>query len=136
MRYRKIAILILAAPLAFALVTSARNPQQGPQSQATRDQSKPCGPGQGMMGSDVMTSRMMTRHEETREVMNMLMDSMTAIENETDPAALKSKLAEHRALLEQMRKQMTQQSMMQSMIREMGGTAPTVPLRPRPPVWK
>jgi hypothetical protein len=139
MRYQKIAALIVAAPFAFGLNTAARHPQQDAQGQATQEQSKPCGPGmmrsgQGMMGSDMMTSRMMSRHQELREVMNKLMDSMTAIENETDPAALKSKLAEHRALLDKMRNQVTQQGMMQSMMREMDGKALRVPLRP--PVWK
>ena len=43
------------------------------------------------------------------DLMTKLMDSMKAVESEKDPAALKQKLAEHRALLEQMRTQMMQQ---------------------------
>ena len=47
-----------------------------------------------------------------------------AIENEKDPAALKAKIAEHRALMEQMRGQMMQQGgMMQMMMGGMGGTS-------------
>jgi uncharacterized coiled-coil protein SlyX len=54
--------------------------------------------------------------------MSKLMQSMAAIEAEKDPAALKAKLAEHRALLEQMRSHMTNQGeMMQQM---MGCTQP------------
>ncbi len=50
-----------------------------------------------MMG---MTMGQMTvHHQQMTETMNKLMQSMTAIQNEKDPAALKSKLAEHRALL-------------------------------------
>jgi hypothetical protein len=147
MRYKKVAVLILAAPLAaFALAKAARHPQQDSRDQSTQDQSKPGMPGggitspemirsgRGMMDGGVMTSRMMAHRQEMGETMNKLIESMTAIENETDPAALKSRLAEHRALLEQMRNQMTQQSMMQSMMHEMGGKVPRVPLTPR--VWK
>lgn len=143
MRYKRVAVLMLAAPLAaFALANAARHSQQDAQDQTTQDQCKPRLPGgsvkmrsgRGMMGSDVIASRMMARHEAMHGTMNKLMDSMTAIENEADPAALKSKLAEHRALLEQMRNQMAQQSMVQSMMHEMGGNAPPIPLRPR--VWK
>jgi hypothetical protein len=42
-------------------------------------------------------------------LMNKLMQSMAAIQNEKDPEALKSKLAEHEALLNDMRTQMMQQ---------------------------
>lgn len=55
---------------------------------------------------------MITHYEATCETMNKLMESMTAIESEKDSAALKAKLAKHRALLEQMRDQVTQYSMM------------------------
>ncbi len=48
--------------------------------------------------------------------MTKLMDSMKAIEAEKDPVELKRKLAEHRALLEQMHSKMMQQGgMMQKM---------------------
>jgi len=82
--------------------------------------------GPGMNG---MPSRTMTRHEEICETMDKLMKSMTAIENEKDPAALKSRLAEHRALLEDMRDQVILQSMMYEV-----GRAPRIP--PSPRVWK
>jgi hypothetical protein len=71
--------------------------------------------GQGMTGGAMM-NQMTTRHQQMTELMNKLTQSMAALESEKDPAALKSKLAEHRALLEQMRTQMTQQGgMMQRM---------------------
>lgn len=138
MRYQKAAVLILAAPLA-AFALEARHPPQDSQGQATQDQSKPCGSetlrsGKGMMDRDIMPSRMMARHQQMQETMNKLMESITALENETDPAALKSKLTEHRALLEQMRKQIRQQGTMQSMMQEIGSK--TLPLPPRPRVWK
>jgi len=74
------------------------------------------GGGAGQMGE------MMTRHQQMMSNMNKLMQSMAAIEAEKDPAALKAKLAEHRAVLEQMRSQMMHQGeMMQQM---MGCTQP------------
>lgn len=80
-------------------------------------------------GMNVMPSRMMARQEEICETMDKLMQSMTAIENEKDPAALKSRLAEHRVLLEHVRDQVIQESMMYEM-----GRAPRIP--PSPRVWK
>jgi hemerythrin-like domain-containing protein len=71
--------------------------------------------GQGMTGGATM-NQMATRHQQMTELMNKLTQSMAALESEKDPAALQSKLAEHRALLEQMRTHMTQQGgMMQRM---------------------
>ena len=69
------------------------------------------GQGQGMMGGGMMgmTGQMSTHHQQMTTLMNKLMQSMTAIQNEKDPEALKSKLAEHQALLNQMRSQMMQQ---------------------------
>lgn len=54
----------------------------------------------GMMG------QMSAHHQQMTGLMSQLMQSMTAILNEKDPAALKSKLAEHQKLLDQMRSQM------------------------------
>ena len=85
--------------------------------------------GNGMMGMmmNMMTGQMgqmMTQHQQMNDTMNKLMQSMTAIENEKDPAALKAKVAEHRALMEQMRGQMMQQGgMMQMMMGGMGDPA-------------
>jgi hypothetical protein len=72
------------------------------------------GSGMGSMGQ---MQQMTNRHQQMTERMNKLMQSMAAIEAEKDPAALKAKLAEHRALLEQMRSHMMQQDeMMQQMM--------------------
>jgi len=89
----------------------------------------------GMMMGMAM-GQMMARHQQMTETMNKLMQSMTAIQNEKDPAALKSKLAEHRALLEQMRNGMMQQDgMMQNMMQRMMGGS-TLPAPPGPPASK
>jgi len=73
--------------------------------------------GQGMMGQGQgMMGQMTTHHQEMTTLMNKLMESMKAIQGEKDPAALKSMLADHQALLEQMRSHMTQQGKMMQMM--------------------
>jgi len=69
------------------------------------------GQGQGMMGGGMtgMMGQMTTHHQTMTGLMNKLVESMAAIQSEKDPEALKSKLAEHQALLNQMRGQMMQQ---------------------------
>jgi hypothetical protein len=146
MGYKRVAVLILAPLAAFALANAARHPAHASQNQNTQYQSTLgmpsggimgpgiMGSGRDMMGTDAMMSRMTAHQEAVCKTMDKLMESMTAIENEKDPAALKSKLAEHRALLEQMRDQVLQQNMMQSMIQEMGGKPSRIP--PTPRVWK
>jgi hypothetical protein len=71
------------------------------------------------MGHGVMMGQMMTQHQEMSQLMNKMMQSMTAINNKKDPAKLKALLAEHAALLDQMRtKMMGQGKMMQNMAGE------------------
>jgi uncharacterized coiled-coil protein SlyX len=86
------------------------------------------GAGGGMMGGGMMMGmmgQMTTHHQQMTELMNKLMQSMTAIQNEKDPAALKAKMAEHQALLDQMRDQMGEQGgMMQNMSGQMQRSCP------------
>jgi hypothetical protein len=56
----------------------------------------------GEMG---MMAKMQDREKQTSDLMAKLTSSMDAIDNEKNPTALKQKLAEHRALLEQLQKQ-------------------------------
>ena len=106
-----IAISFLVATLAaFGAGVAAQSAGQTTQGQ----------PSPGMMGRGMM-GPMMAHHQQMSELMNKLTQSMAALESEKDPAALKSKLAEHRALLEQMRTHMAQQSgMMQRMAAQAG----------------
>lgn len=71
------------------------------------------GQNQGMMG---MMGQMSTHHQQMTGLMNKLMESMAAIQSEKDPETLKSKLAEHQKLLDQMRGQMMQQGKMMQMM--------------------
>ncbi len=139
MKHKLITASILAGALAVFAVgsTFAQHDEHHPQT--SQDQSQPGASGgmtdHGMMGGDMMMGmmgQMATHHQQMTSLMNKLMDSMKAIQGEKDPAALKQKLAEHQALLEQMRGQMMQQGgMMQHMQQElpkncpmMGGNSP------------
>jgi hypothetical protein len=118
MRYKMLAVTGLASILTIGAFAR----QQG----QTPSEPSPgmMGQGQGMMGGSMMGGGMMmgmmgqmtTHHQQMTELMNKLMQDMVAIQNEKDPAALKAEIAEHRALLTQMRDQMNQQGgMMQNM---------------------
>ena len=98
---------------------------QAQQGQATQGQTNPgmmgggmMGQGQGMMGGGVtgMMGQMSTHHQQMTGLMNKLMQSMAAIQSEKDPEVQKSKLAEHQALLNQMRSQMMEQGNMMQMM--------------------
>jgi hypothetical protein len=69
------------------------------------------GQGQGMMAGGMMgmMGQMTAHHQQMSTLMTKLMQNMTAMMNEKDPAALKSKLEAHQALLNQMHSQMMQQ---------------------------
>ncbi len=84
------------------------------------------GQGQGMMGQGQggmmgMMGQMTAHHQQMLGLMNKLTQSMTAIQNEKDPEALKSKLAEHQKLLDEMRSQMMGQG---NRMRMMSGQIP------------
>lgn len=131
---KSIGVVALAAVIsAFGVGALAQQQQRSasePSNQPSPTQSSKAGMmGGGMMG---MMGQMGNHHQQMVENMNKLMESMSAIEAEKDPAALRAKLAAHRALLEQMRGQMMQQgSMMQHMQQMMGGSGNTQPATSR-----
>ncbi|HEV2387063.1 MAG TPA: hypothetical protein VGS20_07375 [Candidatus Acidoferrales bacterium] len=63
----------------------------------------------GMMGQQMMGKSMMACHQQMQKQMDHLMQNMTAMENEKDPAARNKLMSEQRVLLEQMRGEMMQQ---------------------------
>src|SRR5579864_860335 len=122
---------LAASLLAFGIGAAAQRSagDQTQQNQSTQGQTNSgmmgggmmgqgAGQGQGMMGGGMMgmMGQMTTHHQQMSTLMNKLMQSMAAIQNEKDPEALKSKLAEHQALLSQMRSQMMQQGNMMQMM--------------------
>ena len=125
MRYRiHSAILLMAVLSLFGVGAAAQQAQIPSQGQTNQNQSAPVvrGTGKGMMGTQGAgrmmgtMNQMNAHHQQMSDLMNKLMQSMAAIQNEKDPAALKAKLAEHSALLKQMHDEMMQQgTRMQSM---------------------
>ena len=115
MKSKAIVVPILAA--AFSLFVFGRaiaqHDEHHTQDQTAQDQSKAgmMGQSQNMVGGGMMgmMGQMSSHHQQMFRLMEKLMASMKAIEEEKDPTALQSKLSEHRALLEQMHAQMNQE---------------------------
>ena len=80
--------------------------------------------GRRMMGGNMMMGQMTTQHQEMTQLMSKMMQSMTAINAEKDPAKLKTLLAEHTALLNQMHSKMMGQG---NMMHEMAGQMKNCP---------
>jgi len=102
---------------ALALAAVALFPAAVPAWQQSDPLQEKSGPmGRGTMGGGMMMGQMMAHHQEMSQLMSKMMQSMAAIKTEKDPAKLKDLLAEHAALLEQMRTgMMGQGNMMQNM---------------------
>ena len=139
-------VFLVAVVFAFgiAFATPRFSTDQTQQAQASQGQTNPGmmgggmmgGQGQGMMAGGVtgMMGQMSTHHQQMTTLMSKLMKNMTAIQNEKDPEALKSKLAEHQALLNQMQSQMTKQgSMMQMMSGQIKQSCPGAGENAAPP---
>ena len=129
MRHKLFTAGLLATSLtAFVIGGAAQKPRQNSQDQTNQSQSNPGMMGGGMMGQSGaqggmmgggmvgMMGKMTTHHQLMSALMNKMIESMTAIQDERDPDALKSKLAEHQALMNQMRSQMMQQGNMMQMM--------------------
>lgn len=72
-----------------------------------------------MSGSMMMHSQMMKDQNETKALVDQLMKNFAAIEAEKDPTALKSKLAEHGALLKELQTKVQARSQMMDQMTEM-----------------
>ncbi len=121
MKYKTfIASFSLAALSLFAIGARAQHAQHHPSEQNSGAGMMGGGTmGQGMMGQGMMSQRamgesMMAHHQEMQKLMDRLMQSMTALENEKDPAARAKLMAEHRDLLEKMHSEMMQQGKVMS----------------------
>ena len=121
-----LAASLLVLGIGAAAQRSAGDQTQQGQSTQGQANSGMMGQGQGMMGQGQgMMGQMTTHHQQMTTLMNKLMQSMAAIQNEKDPEALKSKLEEHQTLLSQMQGQMMQQgNRMQMMSGQMKQSCP------------
>lgn len=112
--------LMLAA---FTGGAVAQHEEHHPEGQATQPQAtqpktensmQPGTAGPGMMGG--MMAMMMGQNQQMGDMSNKLMQNMAAMQNEKDPAKMRSMMAEQSAMMQQMRDQMMQQrGMMQNM---------------------
>jgi hypothetical protein len=104
-----LAVLLFAFVVAFAQQPPSPSPPSQPgQTAGTAG----CGMMGPTSGGPMSMAAMGARHQQMVELMDKLMQSMSAIEAEKDPAALKSDLAAHRVLLEQMHSHMMQRGAM------------------------
>ena len=138
--------ILAIAMAAFVISGAAQRPQNyqdpSPQDQSRQDQSRPGAPGGGMMGGGMMMGmsmgmmigQMSAHHDEITETMAKVMQSMNAItQNERNEKALRAKLAEHRALLDQLQTQLQEEGgTMRNMTQMMGGPAAVSPSGPAP----
>src|ERR1700674_2113719 len=119
MRKEILSTMILAAALlAFIAESRTENQTSPPQAQAQAPPGMMAGPPGGMMSGRVgqamgqatgMTGQLMNRNQQMSDTMDKMMQNMTAMQNEKDPAKMKSMMAGQRALLEKMRGQMLTQ---------------------------
>ena len=77
----------------------------------------------GMISSNTMTQmpRMMMGQNEIAKLVDQLMRSFAAVEIEIDPAALRTELAEHGALIKELQAKVQSQSHMMDMMQHMMG---------------
>jgi hypothetical protein len=117
-----IATLGLAILSTLALAQQQGSPAPGKSGAMDHGQMGNGQMGNGMMGGHMMMGQMMAQHQEMSEMMSKMMQSMTAIDAEKDPAKLKALLAEHTALMNQMHDKMIGQGkMMHDMAGKMKG---------------
>lgn len=129
MKARMWGVAILAGALSVGTIGALAQQGTTPENQApTQSQTQTTQPRWGMMGGGGMMGQgnggqwnagmfnaMVQHHQQMSELMTKIMQSMTGLQNEKDPKALASKMAQHKALLEQMQQQMTRQGgMMQN----------------------
>ena len=111
-----VAVLVVAAGLSLssAIAQIDEHQHQG----AAPPQADTAKMGGGMM--QMMMQSMMGQNE-TGALVDKLVKSLAAIETEKDPAALKTKLAEHGALLKELETKVQGQSHMMDMMHQMMG---------------
>lgn len=107
MKAYSLVVLLAAFAIGVAAQHSEHHPAQTP--------AKPEGKAESMPMGD-----MMAHQQEMGKLTNQLMESFTALENEKDPSRIKTRQAEHRALLEQLQGKIKERAdLMQKMAEHM-----------------
>jgi hypothetical protein len=102
-----LAIFALAALAVFTTLAMAQQSDSKDKTGPMPGGPMPGGPMPGMMSGGMMMNQMMTQHQEMTDLMNKMMQSMKAINDEKNPANLRALLKEHDDLMDQMRAKMT-----------------------------
>ncbi|MFQ5663964.1 MAG: hypothetical protein ACE5HL_09045 [Terriglobia bacterium] len=122
-----IASFLLAGLSVFAIAAVAQHAQHHPEQTNPTEESK--GKSMmsgGMMSGGMMSGGMMARHQEMQTLLGQLVESFATLEgalaDQRVGATAKQRLAEHRALLEQLQSKLTHRSeMMQKMMEKKDG---------------
>jgi hypothetical protein len=117
-------MIIVAVTVATGLLVTgamAQHDEHHPDQAAPTDKAA-TGKMGGMMAHENMMSQMMTEQNETGKLVDRLMTSLTAIEQEKNSTARKRKLAEHGALLKEFQTKVQAQSKMMDMMQHMMGS--------------
>jgi len=124
-------VALIGALSLFSVGAAAQHEEHHPDSQPTQPQAQtPTQPGTaepGMMGGGMMgmMKMMQGQHQHMSDNMSKMMENMAGIQNEKDPAKMKSMMAQQSAMLEQMHSQMMKQGgMMQNMSAMMTKSCP------------
>ena len=120
----KTRMIIVALAVATGLLVTgamAQHDEHHPDQAAPTDKAA-TGMMDGKMMSGNMMSQMMTGQNETGKLVDRLMTSLTAIEQEKNSTARKQKLAEHGALLKELQTKVQAQTKMMDMMQHMMGT--------------
>ena len=101
--------LLLPALWLFAIQAPAQHSEHHPAQSQDNPESSMSG---GMLSPDMMAQhqQMMTQHEEMGELIDRLVKSFSALQNEKDPTRVKKDLAEHGALLKELQNKFQQNS--------------------------
>jgi hypothetical protein len=101
--------LLAIGLLPFAVGATAQHSQHHPSASESNSQMMM---NQGMMGHGMVGQGMMANHQEMMNLMVQLATDFSALENEKDVAVIRKKLAEDRALLQQLQTHMQKNGQM------------------------
>lgn len=116
MKRNTIIYVVLIFLAAFSMRVAAQHADHHPAQTSQKATAKP---------EATEPAEMAAHHQEMEKLIDYLFHSLAAMEVEKDPAALKDKLANHRALLEQLQTKVTKCS---GMMEQMGEHMKTCPM--------
>ncbi len=120
-----VALLGVVVASLLTLGATAQHSQHHPRQDAQKEAEK-----MSMMSSGMM-EQMMQQHQQMEKLVEQLLSSFKELQQETDPEARQSILAEHGALLKQLQSQVKHRSEMMQKMREHMKSCPMMGKEPR-----